>query len=160
MDSQKLSIWTQLFTVVSVLAGLALVVWELQQARELAFAQLAVDAHAIDVQEVVALLGESPAEVLAKSCESETLTDAELEVLYASFQLDVLRSSRLEWINAAGYDEFDWKGGAEVNLRRIFDSERGREWWRDNLETMLGGGPDLVDFGNRVLSKLGPPDCY
>jgi hypothetical protein len=160
MESPKLTNWTQILTILSVLAGLGLVVWELQQARDLAFAQLAVDAHAIDVQEVVALLGESPAEVLAKSCESATLTKVELEILYASFQLNVLRASRLRWITAAGYGEFDWKGGAETNFMRIFDSNRGREWWRDDADRMLGGGTELVKFGNSVLNKLGPTACY
>ncbi len=159
MASRNFRHLTQALTVVSVLAGLGLVVWELQQARELAFAQLAVDAHAIDVQEVVALLGESPAEVLAKSCDAETLSKTELEVLHASFQIDVLRASRLRWINESGYGEFEWEEGAKISFLRVFDSQRGRDWWRDSTETMLGGGAEIINFGNSVLSKLGPPAC-
>ena len=61
MNSQALSSWIQAIGAVAILGGLGLVVWELQQAREIAKAQQASDGSAGYSQRVQAMMGENAA---------------------------------------------------------------------------------------------------
>ena len=58
MNSQALSSWIQAIGAIAILGGLGLVVWELQQAREIAKAQQASDGSAGYSQRVQAMMGE------------------------------------------------------------------------------------------------------
>ncbi len=72
MQNQTLMTWIQLLTSVWVFLGLGLVIWELQQVRTLARAQLTSDNFSINFSisfaSSTAIMGEDAAKVLAKAC--------------------------------------------------------------------------------------------
>jgi len=77
MDSQTIFNWIQTVTGLAVLVGLGLVIWELQQNREAMQSQLTSDGWQMLTNRNASVLGESPAEALAKGCEApSTLTAA------------------------------------------------------------------------------------
>lgn len=61
METRKIANWVQIATGFGVLIGLGLVVWELQQSRAVATAQLTSDGFAHFHQLNISRMGESPA---------------------------------------------------------------------------------------------------
>ena len=68
MNNQTASIATQLITTIAVLIGLGFVIWELQQTRTLARAQLSSDGWAETSADKRVMLGENFADTFAKRC--------------------------------------------------------------------------------------------
>ena len=67
MEVQKVNAWIQIATSLAVVIGLALVIWELQQNREATQSQLTTEGLHMMNQFHTSVLGEHPADVLAKS---------------------------------------------------------------------------------------------
>ena len=114
MDSEKLFSWIQILTGIAVLMGLALVLWELQQARELARAQLASDGWAEVMSTQRAQLGETFATTMSKACNSPSeLTDTEIQeaIVYHDILLNQIERRR-------GYDHIgEYQTSAESVAR-------------------------------------------
>jgi len=67
MDAQKLNTWVQVVTSLAIVIGLALVILELQQSREIARAQISSDSFALGAVHNTAMFGEQAAAVKAKA---------------------------------------------------------------------------------------------
>ena len=154
MNSERIANWIQVVTGVAVVAGLVLVIWELQQSRDLAYVQVAVDAYAIDSQEYATLLGENPSAVLSKDCLNQELTNEEQMVLHSYYQMLTNRAGRMRWINEAGFTEFNWKSNARTDLAKLFDTAGGRKWWKD--VAVKWEHPELVKLGNELIGQSAP----
>ena len=80
--TQTLTNWIQLATGVAVLIGLGLVIWELQQTREIAVAQQVDDSMSRYSNQLQAMMGEESARSLAKACdEPDSLTTEDMIIL-------------------------------------------------------------------------------
>jgi len=144
-------------TIVSVLAGVAFVAWELEQNRELVRLEMFSEGTIANRATDLALSGENPAVVLAKACEgSAPLSTEDLMILNFVFTetLDSIRRMRL--LESGLYPEDAWQGSLLNNggFEFIFSMAAGRAWWQtfDPLPVMR----EPVDA---YLAQLGPPDC-
>lgn len=161
MESQSLSNWIQALTAVAVLIGLALVVWELQQTRDLARAQLISDNHANLFAQHTSLMGENPAAIINKACvQPEKLTGEDITVLNSYFWIQLTTPLRIRNIGIETdlYDPEVWRSWYQGPFLVIAGTRYGRYWW-SNINTYLEGiDPELVEFGNEYLARNGTAD--
>ena len=144
-------------TIVSVLAGVAFVAWELEQNRELVRLEMFSEGTIANRATDLALAGENPAVVLAKACEgTEPLSTEDLMILNFVFTetLDSIRRMRL--LESGLYPEDAWQGSLmnTGGFEFIFSMAAGRAWWQtfDPL-------PAISEPVDTYLAELGPPDC-
>ena len=159
MRKQTLSSLIQITTGLAVVAGLALVIWELRQSREVAIAQLTSDGYGIGMQRTVAALGENPANALAKACENpEQIASDELVILDAHFQAlvhEIMRAYRIE--QRSGLYEGTWRQIAQGGFRDIFSTSVGRGWWHQEK----GSLPlEVQQLGVSVLEAVNESVCW
>lgn len=149
MDSQKISLWVQFLTGLAVLVGLALVIWELQQARELARAQLASDGW----NEIMATARSSLSETFAvarhKSCVSPNeLSDSEIQEMLSYFHILRSEAVRMRGYSNIGSYEVAWRELAKNNVGIILGHTVGRvqyelgkgfwwPWYEEMAEEMI-----------------------
>jgi hypothetical protein len=147
---------------VLILFGVALVVWELQQTRELAKAQLTSENLVTREQTLIAMLGENPMDVLAKTCPADdSLSFKEFRIVTLYFQSRLLETIRRIEIGKASqiYSDDDWEEVANLEFSGIFQSEYGRFWWRSVRQAYLPYQPELVSFADQLLAKKESPNC-
>jgi hypothetical protein len=135
------------------------VILEMQQNREAVQSQLTTEGFHMLNQNYLALLGESPAEVLAKACDDpSSLSTADLIILDSYFENIVLsRVSRLYWMTIRGsfVSEEYWKSDLG-QWDEVFSTPAGRAWWR---ATRLSVPVEVKEFGDEVLANWKPRPC-
>ena len=72
-------------TLIVLVVGAVLVIYELRQTKAVAQAQLAADMYSFMSNQQIALLGENPLSALAKECKGEKLNEEEALVLRPLF---------------------------------------------------------------------------
>jgi hypothetical protein len=140
MNTQTVSNWMQVGSSVAVVVGIVLLVFELQQQRELAQAQFIIDTNALRMASDIAVLGEDMGEVMARACfHPDSLSESDL------VKLDRYFSLRLGGINTihdaetlADASEPTWPRRLGFELERIWRIEAGRTWWRDQKHRPWG----------------------
>lgn len=156
MDTQKINNWVQIVAAIAVLVGLVLVAYELEQSREIAEAQLLSDGFAAHAGRDHAMLGENPAQTLAKACSDPgDLTADDLVILHSYYynQLSVALRSRAIAAQTAVF-------GSPEDLRyesrfgHIFETPYGRYWWGEARAVFLAVDPGLAAQGDSVLDSL------
>ena len=149
--------WVQISTAVSILIGLGLVIWELQQVKTLARAQLTSDSIAIYTDIRTAILGEQASHAIAKAClNPESLTPSETVVVHQYYLAQANLLSRLaihtdrDGVYPSGYwQEQMWY------LNPILESEYGREWF----QFRTGFPPGFLEEVRTLIKGSGPPTC-
>ena len=117
----------QLIAAIAIVIGLALVIFELQQTRSLARAQLFGEHFAEAIENKRALLGENPAPILTKSCADPAgLTPDEREVALAALDINFLMTERARTIEEVVGLDIPWELAARTYLRAILSSPIGR----------------------------------
>jgi hypothetical protein len=159
MNSQTLSNWVQAATGLAVIIGLGFVVWELQQNREATQSQLSSDGWQMVTAQEVAVMGESPANALAKACKDPNeMTDAELVVLH-NYYNNILNNHmrRLQSLSRRGsfYTEDVWKQSARYAFGLIFSTPVGRAWWQQ----AISHEDELQAIGDDYLNRGEYWDC-
>ena len=107
--------WLQILSNVAIIIGLIVVVYELQQSRNIATAQLTSDIYAYLLQQQVAVMGEDASHALAKACDDPTsLSTRDKMILSNYFQSILNRTRRAADIDSnSGFnylaDEGRWK---------------------------------------------------
>lgn len=152
----------QIGSTLAILVGLALVVWELKQTRDLATAQLISDTLITREQSNVSLMGENPMAAISKTCfEKASLTEEEFRIASIYLQTKLLESIRRIEIaeTSALFDERDWKENAALEFSFIAQSEFGRWWWQMVRESYRPFQPELVAFGDETIEASPAPDC-
>ena len=134
MERPSIEVQIQLVTSVAVLIGLALVVWELQQARALTIAQLSSDALDLHNERRHAVFGDDAAVALATACEEPaSLTTAQRVILDSYYSTLINAIRRREVVSSTSgveYMEEDrWADSVAWTLAPILSSEYGRWWW-------------------------------
>ncbi len=150
--------WVQGVAAIAVVVGLILVIWELQQARQLARAQVSSDSFALASQINAVVLGETAAKVVAKACDTpESLTGADFEILRAYYQSWVSVVWRVQVIEQrSGLYDGDWKQRGPGIFANIFSTAAGRGWWKS---TRFSNSGELRELGDSLLAEAGPIAC-
>jgi hypothetical protein len=161
MNYERTSLWIQVGTALAVIAGLLLVVWELQQVRTLARAQLTSDFMAMSNAVYSTVIGESAASVIAKAClDPESLTPSEVVIMNDYYLAHVTLLARMvsltdrDGIYATGY----WQE-LIAYLNPVVKSAYGRSWFNGRISVSDGWQESLVEEGRNYIEQLGPPNC-
>ena len=117
----------QILTGVAVLAGLVLVVWEMQQTKDLVRAQLLSDGFVADMGLSSMTLSESFASVRAKACSApDELSDSELFEMYEYHAMLYNNIVRMRMLNDAGVFPEAWQVWATGYLKVILSTRAGQ----------------------------------
>ena len=153
--------WLQIATGFVVIAGMGLVIWELEQARQLTQAQLTSEGWARLSERNLAIIGDGGAQALAKACERpDELTSEELRVMNAITQDQLNALARILALSKDAdlysEDDSDWTRFSDRMFATVFSTQFGRDWWslmRESYE------PEIVQLGDGFLAGLGEPNC-
>ncbi len=156
MNQQSVSNLIQALSSIAVLIGLVLVIWELQQSREIARVEQQTAGYVLFEDGVKSLMGEHAAAALAKACEFPgDLTIEDMIVLDQAFIVIVGRMRSL--LRAKNVSEeftpVDWRAW-QGNFSAIFSTEYGRWWW-----TRVDWEPEIMEAGNRYLENVEIVPC-
>ena len=124
--------WLQIFSNVAILAGLVVVIYEINQSRDLAYGQILATSYATINERFVAQMGDSPQLALQKAVlNPDSLTPEDAVILDAHYNsiisswYDVIRMSEATGI------ERDWRGTVRISASETFSTEPGRRWLRE-----------------------------
>jgi hypothetical protein len=127
MDSQKTGNWIQVITGVAVLVGLGLVIWELQQTRDLVRAQLVSDERLAAIDKRLAIMGENPAPIIVKGCLAPSTLTAEEFLVYVQYlQIQTNEDERKRIIEEVSGLEMGWQNRIENSMREYLGTKLGR----------------------------------
>ena len=150
MDNNRLFNWSQLIAAIAVVFGLGLVVWELQQAREIARVEQHMARFAVYDEGIRHMMGENAAQSLAKACDSpDDLTTEDMIVLghYYNVVLNRFRSALGAAELSDDLTSSDWRQW-HGNFHIIFATEYGRWWWSHQ-----SWEPEIMQAGSRILAE-------
>jgi len=145
--SEKINGLIQSATAIAIVLGLVLVIYELQQGREIAKVEQADAGFSGYASSVRSLIGDNGAEAFANACDNPDELSTEdmlimvrvLEDLLSRVRLSLYRQSISEDLNAYTFEK------AIGNFRHIFATEFGRWWW---ATTQQYWEPEIVQAGN------------
>ena len=133
--NSRLNNWLQVLTNVAIVAGLVIVVYELNQTRQLAHAQIQVDQSMRGTSRSVAVMGEDPREALAKAAfRPEDLVEEDAVTLDAYYNLIVFNWMFLMRVDQIANFDTPWQGVVEGDFNRHFTTGPARRWlirWLD-----------------------------
>jgi hypothetical protein len=149
MNNKNIVDWIQILTGVAVLVGLILVIWELQQTRELARAELASDGWGEMMASSRSEMGETFAATRAKACFAPTqLTDSEILEMRAFNYILRAEVARMRGYAHIGEYDIGWRELAKNNIGVILGNKVGRvsyerakgnswPWYEEIAEEMI-----------------------
>lgn len=129
MKKLGIEIWVQMATGVAVIVGIALVIYELQQTRQIAFTEMAQEAMTeISLRETT-IFGENSAETLAKACLSPAdLTNADKMVLDSVFSVQLHFAIRVKLLEDTGGNGTGWRRYTQLAVDYITAYPQGETW--------------------------------
>jgi len=148
--------WVQIVTGIAVVVGLGLLIWELKQNREIASAQIASDNSAAILAHRSMLIGEEPASVVAKACDSpEELTSTDIEIMNNYFWSVLNLPIRISTLSEYDfYSESDWKSRAYDSFATIHGFPYGRFWWSRVRYGVQAVEPEIARIGDESLAGI------
>jgi hypothetical protein len=123
--------WFQIISNVAIIFGLGLVVYELNQSKQLANAQFVTENFHRMTSIQIAMMGEDPREALAKAAlHPADLNEREVVTLDAYYE-----SIMMGWFSlrvSSEYGDFDapWRLTVVNSVQKDFSTEPGRRWLR------------------------------
>jgi hypothetical protein len=136
-STARFSNWFQIISNVAIIFGLGLVVYELNQSKQLASGEFIRENMARETSIKLAIMGEDPREALAKAAlHPADLNESDVVALDAYYQSIVMG-----WFNfressqRAGFD-VPWQEFVAFSVQREFSSEPARRWLRARLAGM------------------------
>ena len=156
MNSQTVAIWVQVLTGIAVLIGLGLVVWELQQARELTLVQMGQGSMSDITQDFSAQYSEGASRALARACFlPKDLTEEDSVVLDMIFQVRMLKGYRLKLqTDIAGF-EAPWEQVTNFGISYIKGFTHGSAW----LDAYVSSDPAFNQYVQGVFKNVDPTPC-
>ena len=156
MSKDRLSTAVQITTLLALVIGLLLVLWELRITRDIARVELIAEGSAQNSARIQAMMGEESAASWARACDApESLTTEDLIIL-EHLHLEILNNLRsafaIERI-AGDLAVIDWLNRTS-NFRRIFGTPYGRWWWQQ-----LKLDSEISVAAEAYLAEHGYPDC-
>ena len=159
MTKLNLSDWIQIVGGFLILLGLILVLYELQQGRQIAGADLVSQQYDAISAHYDTMLGEASAEVLAKACSApETLSPAEQRILNAYFNAQFVTVRRMRALAEQGdftSSSLYWESWATGLLQINLGYPDGQHWWARTRRFYLSIYPDVVELGDELLKAQG-----
>ena len=159
--SARFQHWFQLITNVAILFGLGLVVYELNQSKQLASAQFVIDDMARETSIQLAMMGEDPREALAKAAlHPADLNERDVVALDAYYLKHRLRLVQLRRSTRSSPASICPGGRSWQTARRSFSSEPARRWLRawaadqDDRFRPDGGCRDRGEGSRRRFGQL------
>ncbi len=127
----RFSHWFQIISNVAIIFGLGLVVYELNQSKQLAWAQFSQEAIQRNTSIQIAMMGEDPREALAKAAlHPADLNERDVVALDAYYESIVMGWVGL-WFRSRVADlDAPWRANVADSVQRNFSSEPGRRWLR------------------------------
>jgi hypothetical protein len=157
VNTETINSWVQTITGIAIVAGLVLVVLELQQNSDAVRSQLSNDGFQIYTDFGTAVLGEDAAEVIAKACEAPSeLTTADLVILdffYSELERRTLRLKTLE--ERGGFYGDEWRTNELGNWTMLFETSVGRAYWK----LPIPRDQEVQKVGDALLENWTLPDC-
>jgi hypothetical protein len=153
-STARFSNWFQIISNVAIIFGLGLVVYELNQSKQLASAQFYIDSVARETSIRLAMMGEDPREALAKAAlHPADLNERDVVALDAYYESIVMG-----WFNVrlssqrAGIDA-PWQENVASSVQSQFSSEPARRWLRARLAGMGDsfGRTEIYEIAEKAL---------
>ena len=147
----------QFASIITLVIGIFLVVWEFQQSRAMTAAVLASDG-AISRAEIDMQIA-SVSDVYARACQdtqSLTVEDAIVltQIYRAFYEAHVNRVMNYQQKLDIGVD---WTSNAKAFFYFMFETDFGREHWK----RIRGGfGEQFRGIGDDILFEIGPSNCF
>jgi hypothetical protein len=154
-EQSRISTWLSVLTNVAILAGLLLVVYELNQNSELARVGLLNEGSIAEGALWLSLMNDAPNEVIAKSIECpERLTYADYIVLdsYLFTALNIVYRN-YEVAQEGLFTQKDWKTEVEGFAHWYLNDPFGRTYWNQVGKTYFD--EDFAAYMDLVLAKEG-----
>ncbi len=161
MESSKVGYWLQVGANIGILVGLIMVGFQINQAGYLLRNQLVSDQYSDRMSAMESMLGENPADTLAKAFISPgELSDAELIVMDSWMMREVVYARRVKQLVDSGvYPPNSWEQHRMV-IDYAFASKFGRTWWALSRNQYLQSDPDLVVVADSVIESLPDGDDW
>ena len=142
--------WFQIITNIGVVAGLAFLVYELNQSRVHMDAQMVDASFQMSFQTNLAVMGENPASIIAKACSDlASLSEDErvaLDAIHNSHYIALEHSRVMAMLGI--FDEDWWKPATRSAY--VYAYPGGVEWWR---HTRPAAHPDLVEVIDKGIAQ-------
>ena len=136
----------QLATLASVITGVALVVWELRQSREMVHVQLVHGTISEISQERSAMYGENLAQTLSTACFSPAdLSNDQFFMLDAYFSNQINRVIRARVQSQIGNFETPWRTIGIAQVQKVLAFPQGPRWISQRREAGTYDKP-LLDY--------------
>ena len=155
MQSDRLNNVVQLTTVIALVAGFAVVIWELQQGKDLAYAQILTDEITRFHDRSLALMGEDPRDALAKaSLEPDALTEEDAVTLHGFYS-----TVTMNWVGirltaqVGGIDRIPWETTVKSQASTYMSSPTGRKWLEHWAENSALADPEVVRVALRAVAE-------
>ena len=156
-NGRRVEIAIQLFTAISVVLGVFLVVLELKQTRENAFNEIIQTRMDTVIQETSLIYGANLADVLAKACHQPMmLNESESLILHNFFTVQMHHATKVRWLEElrATPSGIQWQTFAAPFISRILSYPGGQSW--------LSGHPfyrnQEMDFGAFLRASSVTPE--
>ena len=157
--SFELGIVIQIITGITVVIGLGLVVWELQQTQALTRAQLAGDSWNLAYTRYSSLVGEDAMSVVAKACDASVpLSTEEKIVLYQVFFMHVgslMRTREVETLG--GFTTQRWKRMFDNLVGAVYAIPHGRNWVEARKSVLFDS--EMMVYYEQKFDRTISSDC-
>ncbi len=150
--------WLQITSNVAIIIGLGIVIYELQQTRELSFTEGLASSGSILTTRTVSMMGEDPRQALLNAAlYPDRITELDAVALDALYH-DIVRS----WFLTAWSEEVDgiernWEGAIYSDVWYLFKTEPGKRWlklWLDgNQDNPNSAIQKVVSVGRQALEN-------
>ncbi|MEM1433840.1 MAG: hypothetical protein AAGG11_07300 [Pseudomonadota bacterium] len=145
--------WLQVTTNVGVVIGLVLLIYELNQSRDLTRAQVVDSVYDAAVTRNLALLGENPEAAIARSVfRPDELSEQDAVVLTQFYTAMLVSWMRNKDESGLGYFEesFQYTIASEAYF---LNTGPGRRWWSTVWSTV---DPDIAAAVDSALANMAP----
>jgi hypothetical protein len=150
----RFSNWFQIISNVAIIFGLGLVVYELNQSKQLAAAQFAIQGAERLTSIRIAMMGEDPREALAKAAlHPADLNERDVVALDAYYDSIVLGWFSQRLYSRIADIERPWRSSIVDSVQRNFSSEPGRRWlraWAAGIDDTFGMA-DIADIAEKAV---------
>ena len=140
--------WIQLLTNLAVVIGLVLLIYELNQSRNLTRAQVVDQVYGAAVNRNLALMGESPEQAIAKSVfRPEEITESDAIILTQFYTALLVSWLRNKDEHGVGY--FGSSYEQVISSEAYFiNTVPGRKWWNSVREFQT---PEIIQAVDAAL---------
>lgn len=144
MDQTRFSGWVQLLGNLAIVAGIAIVIFELNQNKQLAYAQMFSEGHSELDNQFLAMQSDDPRRTFFKAefCPNE-LSGEDVVTLSAYYERYVSGWQRIYRTNRIADLNRPWQAVVAKDIRTVFSSNLARRW----LTAFL------VDFERLTMSE-------